>query len=140
MTSLRATYDSNGTLTVSGGPVAVRCYGWVDIDQDAALGFDSTDARRHTERGHRFAGVAELEGLRVAAVEYLGAYTALVLPQGSRLIAAARLALPPLRPVPPTSPKHPALNAAPASPEAKSAARAVARAVLALVILDLFGR
>jgi hypothetical protein len=133
MSTLRAAFNQDGTLVVSGGSAAVRCYGWVDVDQDEALSLDTGTPPQHTERGHSFVGTAELEGLRVAAIERLGGWTALILPRGSRLIVAEKLVLPPLH-MPAT------LAPPPPSIEGKSIARTVARAILALVLLDLFGR
>lgn len=146
MGKLSAAVGADGILTVDGGPVQVRCYGWVDIDQDDRCTLTGAEQRSSSERGHRFEGAAELDQLRVAAVERFGDWTALVLPRGSRLLVADRLTLPRVQQhtasaAPAGSHAQPAVPQQPApSPSAKQAARTIAGAVLALVLLDLFNR
>jgi hypothetical protein len=144
MGKLSATLGGDGILTIDGGPVPVRCYGWVDVDQDEALVLESPARQSSSERGHRFAGVAELDRLRVIGVERFGDWTALVLPRGSRLLVGGQLALPPRaeQPVRKSQPPRHAERQASLPPDSpvKQAARTVAGVVLALVLLDLFGR
>lgn len=142
MSKLSAAVGPDGVLTVNGGPVRVRCFGWVDVEQDEALVLDGPVRQSSSERGHRFEGIAELDQLRVVRAERFGGWTALVLPRGSRLLVEGEL----------RQPARAAHTAAqrrragsqpterPVSPASREAARKVAGVVLALVLLDLFSR
>jgi hypothetical protein len=131
MGTLSAAVDGEGGITVSGGPVRVRCFGWVDVDQDDALILDSPARQASSERGHRFEGRAELDGLHVAHVARFGGWTALmlvdgdvVLPERNRVAARVSQTL-----------QQPASHA-----QGQETARKVVGVVLALVLLDLFSR
>lgn len=146
MGTLSATVNASGFVTVSGGPVQARCFGWVDVDQDEALVLDGPARQVPSERGHRFAGRVEIDGLRVVRAERFGEWTALVLPRGSRLLVEARVILPAALPRPASSVRQqvarPGAPAAPPAPSQQSqeTARKVVGVVLALVLLDLFSR
>ncbi|MEN9938978.1 MAG: hypothetical protein RLZZ387_5557 [Chloroflexota bacterium] len=143
MGKLSAAVGENGVLTVYGGPVRVRCFGWVDVDQDEALVLEGPARQSGSERGHRFEGVAELDNVRVVGVEHFGSWTALLLPHGSRLLVAAQLSTPEQRratqqvrgALAPRSDRQLAAD----SPS-KETARKVVGVVLALVLLDIFSR
>lgn len=137
MGKLSAAVGTNGVLTVSGGPVRVRCFGWVDVDQDEALALDVPVRQSSSERGLRFEGMAEMDGLRVLGVERFGEWTALLLPRGSRLLVAGQLALP--RPGHAAPVAQPIRQSAPRN-QSSETARKVVGAVLALVLLDIFSR
>jgi hypothetical protein len=135
MATLSALVGEDGGLRVSGGPVRARCFGWRDLAQDERMVVDAPLRRAQSERGLCFEGRVELDGLRVARVERLGAWSALLLPAGSRLLVEAQIKLPELRMPPPApQPSQPAARPAP------EPMRNVARLVLALVLLDIFGR
>jgi hypothetical protein len=143
MGTLSAAVDGDGVMTVSGGPVRARCFGWVDVDQDDALILDGTARQSSSERGHRFEGRVELDGLRVAGAERFGPWTALLLPGGSRLLVEDHLALPDRNRVAArvreALAQPPSRHAAPVQ-QANDTARKVVGVVLALVLLDLFSR
>jgi hypothetical protein len=138
MGTLSTAVDGEGGVTVSGGPVQVRCFGWVDVDQDNALIFDGSAQRVASERGHRFEGCAELEAMRVAYIERFGGWTALILPHGSRLLVEGEVALPQHN-QPAVGVNQALQQPAPPVP-GQETARKVVGVVLALVLLDLFSR
>jgi hypothetical protein len=143
MGKLSAAANADGVVTVSGGPVRVRCFGWVDVDQDEALVLDGPARQTSSERGHRFEARAELDSLRVVRAERFGEWTALILPRGSRLLVDAQLALPDARraAVPAGRPQAQPRPQQPApTQESRDTARKVVGVVLALVLLDLFSR
>lgn len=141
MAKLSVVMGADGGLRVSGGPVRARCFGWQDVAQDERLAAVGPSREVRSERGLCFDGAVELDGLRVARVERLGRWSALVLPAGSRLLVEAALNLPELRMPPPNERREPPveLRMPPARP-APEPMRNVARLVLALVLLDIFGR
>ncbi len=147
MTSITATVLENGALQLNSGPVHVRCYDWTDVDQDEALSFETPPQRWHSERGHRFEGMASLDNLRVVQVERLGHWSALLLPGGSHVLIEAEVRVPDQAkpayevPVMPTPPR-PADPPAPQTPEqsaTQARVRQVLRIVLTLVALDILG-
>jgi hypothetical protein len=138
MGTLSAAVDGEGGITVSGGPVRVRCFGWVDVDQDDALILDSPARQASSERGHRFEGRAELDGLHVAHVARFGGWTALILPRGSRLLVDGDVVLPERNRV--AARVSQTLQQPASHAQGQETARKVVGVVLALVLLDLFSR
>lgn len=87
--NLRLTPTPSGTVLVTGGPVHVFSFNIegedVEVSRSIRL-IAMTYADSDPDQGFGFVGLAYLDGLEVADVEYRPGYASLILPGGSRVV------------------------------------------------------